>query len=527
MKTTSLLSTFAVLSLTLAACSSDTSVPDEPKTPTGQAGYIAIGMRNATGATRGAADYEVGEASDVQMTPANTRFYFFASDGAPYTMVFDSDAATGAAPSNMVQPTEVVPGNTNYGPSGAGQAVLVLGSATEAYRGSIPQDVVVISSPDAGFDFSQYVNVPLDALKAKTTAAGANVISSSTWVQDGKIVTEARIATQNISTTPDGAKENPVIVYVERNKARVRINADKPMTAQFAKTKEGGEPLKIKMGDNTDKYVYIVPTGFTLNAVAPTSYVFKNLDKDLYTPLLGDPSVWNLWGRSFWATTPDVAENGTFTSADFNTSSKDCYENVPNSQGFALNDANTTATKVLVGYKLYLTDDQTAPADLSTPSQLLEWGGIYYTPENMLKFVKEIGSYKNVYMVRGQKDMGQNDYDVYFYTSANEVTDETTPRLKPGEGDTMISINPARFWNGAGYYIVNILHYPTADGSKALYGVIRNHIYDYTFTDFVGLGTPYVTGEVVPENPTSSESYVAAELNVLNWRVMANTTVLQ
>lgn len=519
----------------LTACSSDNNdSPEIPKEPAKAAGYMTIGLRNAPGLTRANGDdYETGDESDLNITPANTRFYFFTSDDKPYTMIFDGNAngevsASGSQPTNMVRPTEISPATTNYGPSAMGQAVLVLGSAAGGYKGSIPSKVIAISSSDPDFNFTQFANVKLEDLKGMTTNASANLLSSSTWVDNGKIVSESRISTDNISTTPEGAKANPVIVYLERNKARVRVNPGQPLTPKFATAKVGGEPLSIKMGDNSVKYAYIVPQGFLLEATAPESYVIKKLSPGLYPDLLGDASKWNEPGRSFWATTPSEASNTPFSFDDFSTNPQDCAENIPISQKYEPNDAKTSATKLIVGYKLFLTDTPTAPSDLSTPSQLLEWGGIYYTPENMIKFVAEQG-YENVYMVRGDIQKGTNDYDVFFYTSSSPVDNANVPRLDPIAGDegNRIAINPARYWNGAGYYILNIVHYPTADGSIALYGVVRNHIYDYTFTDFVGLGTPYVTGEVLPENPTSSESYVAAELNVLNWRVMSNKTHLE
>ena len=72
--------------------------------------------------------------------------------------------------------------------------------------------------------------------------------------------------------------------------------------------------------------------------------------------------------------------------------------------------------------------------------------------------------------------------------------------------------------DGVTSYYVNIKH----QGGK--FGVVRNHIYDYEFTNVIGLGVP---GNE-QENPKDPEaSYLAAVVYCLKWNVVSNQTVLE
>ena len=60
-------------------------------------------------------------------------------------------------------------------------------------------------------------------------------------------------------------------------------------------------------------------------------------------------------------------------------------------------------------------------------------------------------------------------------------------------------------------------------------GVVRNHIYKTTITNIAGLGTPvYNPGDVIyPEKPEDNAHYIAAEINILSWRVVKNNYNLE
>ncbi len=81
----------------------------------------------------------------------------------------------------------------------------------------------------------------------------------------------------------------------------------------------------------------------------------------------------------------------------------------------------------------------------------------------------------------------------------------------------------AEVWkSGMTYYFVDIKHL----GSK--WGTVRNHIYDLALTKIYGIGTPVYdeTLTIIPEKPQNDQTYIAAQVNILSWRVVANDVTL-
>ena len=60
------------------------------------------------------------------------------------------------------------------------------------------------------------------------------------------------------------------------------------------------------------------------------------------------------------------------------------------------------------------------------------------------------------------------------------------------------------------------------------YGVVRNHSYRITINTMSGFGTPvYNPDEVIdPVIPKDTETYLAARINVLSWRVVPSSVDL-
>ena len=87
----------------------------------------------------------------------------------------------------------------------------------------------------------------------------------------------------------------------------------------------------------------------------------------------------------------------------------------------------------------------------------------------------------------------------------------------------------AKVWkSGLTYYYTDLRHLGAAE-TKGLYGVVRNHIYDVNINSVVGLGTPVYDPEevIVPQKPDKDETYIAAEIKILAWRVVNNDTDLE
>ena len=63
----------------------------------------------------------------------------------------------------------------------------------------------------------------------------------------------------------------------------------------------------------------------------------------------------------------------------------------------------------------------------------------------------------------------------------------------------------------------------------AKYGVVRNHVYKVNISDIVGMGTPVYdpdNDEITPIVPSDEKSYLAAQINVLAWKVVGSDVTL-
>ena len=198
----------------------------------------------------------------------------------------------------------------------------------------------------------------------------------------------------------------------------------------------------------------------------------------------------------------------------------------------------------------------------------MEWRGEKYISDDMK--VRIAGFMKNYY-TRTNTDVEDeykyvslsSDY-ITFTVSVSDETPETsykvvatlkegTPQLYTLYGDVatpvaikdaneaLSSLGEIKHWNnGATYYYVDIQHRGEVKGENeegeivdmdvtGTYGVIRNHSYDLTINSVKGLGTPVPDQDVViiPTKPTDEETYIAAQIQVLSWRVVSQTVDLE
>lgn len=155
----------------------------------------------------------------------------------------------------------------------------------------------------------------------------------------------------------------------------------------------------------------------------------------------------------------------------------------------------------------------------------------------------------------GKKDHGEADWLAkvspdnaadYGYTIAdvegNKNMTEALKTLAKKEIDTVIKnkldeINNITllYWNkGMTYYYANIKHCGftnlVGDGdSNFLFGVVRNHIYRVNISGIFGLGTPVIEDDrpIDPSRPDDAfPSYIRADINILPWRVVTNSSVI-
>lgn len=82
--------------------------------------------------------------------------------------------------------------------------------------------------------------------------------------------------------------------------------------------------------------------------------------------------------------------------------------------------------------------------------------------------------------------------------------------------------------DGMTYYFTPIRHLAKNKTEMGYYGVVRNHSYRITINTISGFGTPvYDPDEIIdPVIPKDTETYLAARINVLSWRVVPSSVDL-
>ena len=110
------------------------------------------------------------------------------------------------------------------------------------------------------------------------------------------------------------------------------------------------------------------------------------------------------------------------------------------------------------------------------------------------------------------------------------AADPATPAITLQEANAQLKkAGHAKVWKeGMTYYYFDIKHLGAA-GKPGEYGVVRNHLYNATITALSGLGTPVYNPEEViyPEPVDPDDQYIAAQINILSWRLVPNNIELK
>ncbi len=395
--------------------------------------------------------------------------------------------------------------------------------------------------------------------------------SSSYAGTDGPICTTP-VKPEHLCETEEEAAKNPITVYMERAVAKTRLktvwNAETAVVEGVAYDGKTWTAVKLKDGDGNalkidGKQAYAIFTGWNVTSKADRSHLFKKVNTETAWQL---GWAWNhpAYFRSYWAANPagttlghiaydaidlEVGENSAAycmenAADDFDNGTKRPYD--PDKEICNRTQAIIAAVLVTIG-----PDNKASAADLA------KWGGGDYTEEGVksamlsmeagLIFTKEetAGTVRfvpirpeHVRLVTGAAagmadDKSENSPR---YLSYLQLTDEAKAlqfysdadddaALTPEEVDALLKNIPgAKVWkNGMTYYYMDIRH-SGSDEEKGLYGVVRNHLYEVDINSVVGLGTPvYDPAEkIVPQKPDNEETYIAAKINVLSWRVAGN-----
>ena len=282
--------------------------------------------------------------------------------------------------------------------------------------------------------------------------------------------------------------------------------------------------------------------GFAVTPEINKSYLVKNItgisngnDSDNST------GYWDKWNdnnnfRSYWAVNPvlvahdvEINATATFTQAD-NNYSADWEETGTEYVYYPQENVSQTANpKLIVVAQI---EEETTPGNW-TAYTAYSYAGKWYTESNLLSMAQ------NALHAAGQNSFMSTDLEIVAaaapakdYEVKIKFADETG---KPDAAkDVLANLGNAKKWeDGKCYFFVDIEHFGTYDGNL-LKGFVRNHQYEITINSISGWGTPGDLGigggdpedPIIPEEP-EDESYVAATINILKWKVVSQNVDLK
>lgn len=532
----------ACAALMMSACSSDD--PGEGKgnpNVAGEAQYLAVNIVNVGTTPTRAGVYENG--TTEESTINKIRFYFFHADGSAYKL----EGATVGSVDNYLEKDITA---TDMGTAdGTGtvekitNAILVINGTTK----KAPASVIAVVNPQSitslgteAKTLNELTNTLTGSQFYNVTSKDQFVMTNSVYVEAGRTVCPVTVA-GHIGTNAEDAKTKAIDIYAERVVAKVDADLQGgSLVANTAGTSKYG--MKVgTYGASTD--IYAVIDGWGVADENDNAYVEKHITNTWSDTDLGI-TLWTTtdYHRSFWETSPAFAAgtptNHTF--AAYRAQHNDVLYTLPNTPTTtvaAANKYNNDLTKFLVTATLRYQDGHGTWQN----AEICKYQGVEYLGIDALK--EAIATTYNMYY----KKVG-SDYtpiqaaDVDFTTAGTSLKDyEVSPVLKTTEtyykkdassADGYTALTAAENINkypaevrtdGKAYYFIPIRHLATGDTKVGYYGVVRNHWYKIALKSLTGYGTPvYAEDKIIdPTMPEDQATYLAAKINVLQWRVVS------
>lgn len=565
---------FACVALMMTACASDKDEIGGGTKPGSDPQYLAVNIVNvgATPTTRAGEVYENGTEAESKIN--KVRFYFFNGDGSPYLIKNPGGGVTGGDPKNWLEASPADDTSTSGTPSNIEkitQTVLVINGVQTA----APAAIVAVVNPgtvDAAKIQSgekmrlselRYSTVGRNFYKkhATTGAVSDFVMSNSVYVNAGEDVCASLVA-GHVTTSEKTAKEKPVDLYVERVVAKVTADVDKTTFERGNGTnwETNKYGTKNPVGKSGDYDVYAVIEGWGLANENGKAEVEKQVKKTWTDGTLGfGPWTTSDYHRCFWessvafdaGTGENPPVNPTFNQ--LNANMQDVLytlPNTPDSKDKIANLKDNDLTKFAVAATLRYKD----ASNNWHNAEICRYNGVsilgidnlkrqvaltfsqYYTSTDATNYTqlskddivfKDPDGTMQPYLVTptlADDPAGTKKY----YTKTNTGTTSTFTEVPKAKVLAAIEADKAEIRrDGRAYYYVPIKHLG-GTGELAEYGIVRNHFYKITLSGITGFGTPvYDPDKVVdPIVPTYENTYLAARVQVLQWRVVSQNASL-
>ena len=557
---------FACVALMMSACASDKEEIGSGTKPGSDPQYLAVNIVNvgATPTTR-TTDYENGTAGES--TIKKVRFYFFNGDGSPYLIKNPGiTGIDGGGEKNWLEASPAVDSSTSGTPSQTEEKITQTVLVINGIQSAAPAAIVAVVNPETvdaatlknggkmRLSELRYSAVGSQFYKKDATGKESDfVMSNSVYVNAGEDVCASLVA-GHVTTSPETAKTKPVDLYVERVVAKV--TADVKSSAfelgngtNWETDKYG---TKTAVGKSGDYDVYAVIEGWGLADENGKAEVEKQVDKTWTNGTLGfTPWTTADYHRCFWEASVafDAGAGGNRpvnpTFNQLKAKMTDVLYTLPNTPESKVTDLkNNDLTKFAVAATLRYKD----AAGNWHDAEICRYNGVsilgidnlkkqvalthsqYYTSTDAttytqlskddIDFKKPDGTMQQyrVTPTLAADPAGTKKY----YTKTTSGATPTFTEVPKAKVLAAIEADKAEIRrDGRAYYYVPIKHLG-GTGELAEYGIVRNHFYKITLTGIKGFGTPvYDPDKVVdPIVPTYENTYLAARVQVLQWRVV-------
>ena len=532
-------------------------------------------------------DYEDGTGAESKIK--KVRFYFFNGDGTPYLLA-NNDATQQTSVNYLEQTVEKDGNDHDHTAETKTKAVLVLKGETKAVPASViavinPEVLDNTTLKSGTMTLSELRTSATGSTFYDKT--GGFVMSNSVYESAGQDVCSTPVA-NSVFATEKEAMSKPVDIYVERVNAKVnaRIDADYVRTNEtekaWSKNTEGKYQIKVgsievttyetsetrnfNATPTTTTYpVYAVVQGWQLADANGKAELCKQIETSWYAGKLGiSPWTTSDYHRCFWSKSvpfnfgaqggANHPVNPTFKgitqplSGEFSTTPVYTLPNTPVEEVTDPKTSVNTLTKLIVAAKLVYKDK----SGNYIPAQVCQYRGLTYLGENAVK-KQIVGGFARFFKKTTTgvyKSIEPSDIAFKTITGSSEVKDyEVVATLAEGVGqlyvkdgetyktvqDAGVDVNAAlaketaqvRSTDGATYYYTPIKHLGDA-GKLGEYGIVRNHSYQVTIQNIQGFGTPVYNPDkkIDPIIPSDTNTYLAASIKVLSWRVVSSNVDL-
>lgn len=335
--------------------------------------------------------------------------------------------------------------------------------------------------------------------------------------------------------------------------------------------------------------IYVKFLGWNVTCHTAKSRLMKEINAGWDSNLFGASELWNYdpYFRSFWAVNPTDPKLKWMAKSDENQNWAEDTDYIFGSFNKA-GDANR-ATAIKVGASTYMqenaSDDKGTGKSPEHPTQVIiaaqlcdedgkaiefaEYGFQQFALTNSENKNPLIINYANIASLYTRVDSQDGDVTKQTYTKVQPEDLELKTATQVGKADALtngryyvyvqlkadkfeadkwtlsnadnsayatlaeinaelIKLGPAKVWtNGYTYYYFDIAHLGTTE-DYGDYGVVRNHVYKSDINTLVGLGTPVFDPNetIYPEKPEKEDTYLAAEIKILSWRIVNNNVDL-